>query len=78
MARVIEFILDLLRDIACESERFSIVNLLRLNHYAHFTARLNGVRFFNAFERFGNVLKLLQTLNVRLECFAARSWPCSG
>ena len=78
LTRILHFVLDALDDLLRKDERAGIVDVLGLNHDANLAARLNGEALFNALERIGDFLELLEALDVVFDGFAARAGTGGG
>src|SRR5690348_13598632 len=64
LARVLQRLLDLLRDVAGKANRSEIINLFRLHDDPHLAARLDREALLHALERVGDLLQRLETLDV--------------
>ena len=66
LSGIIKLALNLLRNVTCENLHGVIGDNLGLNHDSNLTACLNSEGLFNTLEVTGNLLKLLESLNVVL------------
>src|SRR5688572_30006711 len=71
LARVRQLVLDRLRDLARETLRGAVADLRRVDHDAQLAAGLDRERLVDALEAAGDLLELLQALDVLLERVAA-------
>src|SRR5262245_12170510 len=73
LTRVGELGLDLLRDVLRQPQRLLVGELVAVDDDAHLAARLDGEGFLHALERRGDLLELLEPLDVGLEDLAPRA-----
>ena len=78
LTRVLELALELLDDLVRDDHHLLVVDLLRLHRYADFSARLDGVSLVDTREAVGDLLDLLEPLDVVLEVLASRSGSRRG
>src|SRR5213594_3602485 len=71
---ILELGLDLPRDVSREPESFVVGDPVGLDDDAQLPARLDRERLLDALEAVGDVLELLEPLDVRLQDLA----PCTG
>src|SRR6266508_1067695 len=75
LAGVLHRLLDLLRDVARETGRRQVVDLIRLHDDTHLSTSLDRERFLDALEAVRHALELLQALDVVRHDLAARARP---
>src|SRR3954462_15883001 len=78
LARVLELLLDLARDLVREQDGAVVVEGARLHHHADLAARLHGVDLVDAVVARGDVLEVVQSLDVLLERLAAGAGARAG
>src|SRR5215471_3855406 len=78
LAGILELRLDLLGHVAGEPERLVVGQARRLDDDPQLPSGLDGERLLDALEAVGDVLELLQALDVRLQDLAAGARPCGG
>src|SRR5688500_5770952 len=78
LARVGEVLLDLLGDVAREPDRLLVGDLLAVHDDADLAAGLDREALLHALEARGDLLELLEPLDVGLEHLAARAGSCRG
>ena len=76
LSGVFDLIFDLDCDIMCNDLHTLVVNFFGLDHYADFSARLNGVCFIDTLKACGNLLKLLQAFDIVFKVFASCTGSC--
>src|SRR4249920_2333920 len=75
LAGVLQFLLDLLRDVARDDLRLEIIDGPRLHEDAHLAPGLHRVDLLDAAERVADLLEALEPLHVGLERFASCAGP---
>src|ERR1700741_1909011 len=70
LSRILELALDPPRDVARQPDGFVVADLLALDHDANLTAGLQRERLRHALEGVGNLLELLEALDIGLEQIA--------
>lgn len=71
LSRIVHLFFDPSADVAAEHLRLRFGNLLRLNHYADFSACLKCKAGFHAGELIGDIFKLFKTFEIQLCRFAS-------
>src|SRR5664279_4743311 len=67
LPRVVELVLDVPGDLACEQRGGVVVDLARLDHHADLTSGLHGEALLHALLALGDVLERLEALDVVLQ-----------
>ena len=75
---IFEFLFDLLGDIPGQEHHLVLADLVGLDHHAHLAAGLNGIGLVDAGIAAGDLLKLLEALDVVLQILAAGAGTGSG
>ena len=68
---VFQLVLDTLGQLAGQNDHLILADLLGLHHHAYLAARLNGIALLHTGIGAGDLLQLLQTLDVILKVFTA-------
>src|SRR5919109_3219728 len=78
LARVLELLLDLLRDVARDRLRLEIVHVLRRDHHPHLAARLHREHLLDALVLGADLLQTLEALDVGLQRLTPRTGPAAA
>ena len=78
LTRILKLSLNLLRYVSCEKYHLRIIHMLRNYHNTDFSTSLDCKGFLNPLELIGNILKLLQSVGISLQCLSSGTWTRRG